>query len=218
MMMGIFLTGAIRSGTSWVFALLAERISPSYLEQFDYFELEPRRCLLDGHDDFLFKINEDMRCLAALHETFPESKTLVILRHPLESLRSIAQPHPESKPFRPFRDLKEKWVRSGDDGLFPAAIRRLESYFPEETLAILDEGREWLLVVRYDDLLSDFAFTVSRLLAFCGKGSEVPKGFAPKSTPNQGVSLTDFTEEKQDLISSSSLPALCDRLGYSLSK
>lgn len=214
-MRGIFLTGGIRSGTSWLFSLLEEKINPSYFEQFDYLDLTIRRNLLQDIDQFLFKINEDMRQLNSLHAFFPNAKIIVLIRHPLEALHSIHRPNLKSIPFRPFKDLKTKWRYPEDKDLFPAALRRLESYFPSDAMSFLKQSNDWLKVFRYEDLLGNFKFHYGELLKF----AEIDRActtldILPQKTPNQGVRLKEFSESEKDMIMGSDIPLICKQLGY----
>ena len=213
--MKIFLTGAVRSGTSWVFSLLERKIKPSFFEQFDNFDLNVRRNLLKNLDHFLFEINEDMRQLDSLHAFFPNAKIIVLIRHPLEALHSIHRPNLKSIPFRPFIDLKTKWRHPEDKDLFPAALRRLESYFPSDAMSFLKQSNDWLKVFRYEDLLENFKFHYGELLEFAEIESTCASpDFLPKKTPNQSVRLEEFSESEKGMIMGSDIPLICKQLGY----
>lgn len=212
----MFLTGCIRSGTNWVFDILSEYYRDHHSEYFDYLDLEKRKTAFGGNDSLLFKINEDMRNICSLSSTFPDAKIIIILRNPLEVLHSIYKPSRESRPYRPFHDLEAKWSKDGDKDRLPAAIRRLASYFPAETLDVIGKPGSHYHILRYESLLSQFNLTLNVLFDFCGieysKRISLPSN--PMKTANQGIRLTDFSPEHQELIYLSNIPHLSKVLGY----
>jgi len=212
----LFLTGCIRSGTNWVFDILSKYYCSSHSEYFEYFDLEKRKKAFCGNDSLLFKINEDMRNICSLSSSFPDAKIVIMLRNPLEVLHSIYNPSRESLPYRPFHDLKSKWSRAGDEDRLPAAIRRLESYFPSEALDVIAKPTLRFHILRYEDLLARFNSTLSLLFDFCEIEVRQRNSVSnkPMTTANQGMKLKDFSSEHQNLINSSQIPYLSKVMGY----
>ena len=212
----LFLTGCIRSGTNWVFDVLAKHYEVCHSEYFDYLDLKRRENAFYGCESLLFKINEDMRNLGLLEDAFPDGKIVVILRNPIEALHSIYKPDEESIPFRPFNDLETKWFKEGDSDRLPAAIRRLLSYFPDDALEKIKSPGPACHILRYEELLNDFDATIANLFAFCGitvrSGQAI--GNRPLRTANQGVRLKNFSAEQQEIILSSDIPQLSEKMGY----
>jgi len=217
MLKQLFLTGCIRSGTNWVFDILSEYYRDHHSEYFDYFDLEKRKSAFGGNDSLLFKINEDMRNIRSLSSSFPDAKIVIMLRNPMEVLHSIYNPSKESLPYRPFHDLESKWSRAGDEDRLPAAIRRLESYFPSEALDVIASPTLPFHLLRYEDLLARFNSTLNLLFDFCEIEVKQRKGVSnkPITTANQGMQLKDFSSEHQNLINLSQIPYLSKVMGYS---
>ncbi len=163
-------------------------------------------------------MNEDMRDLLSLENAFPEAKILIVLRHPLEVVHSIFNPNRKSIPYRPFFDLKKKWSFDSDVDLLPAAVRRFESYFSDETLNKIIKFESNLLVIRHEDLLDKFDSTLENISKFCEfKKSIINKQkLLPINTPNQGIFISHFSSIHQDIIQSSRIPYICEKLRYSL--
>lgn len=213
--MKVFLTGSIRSGTTWLFSLLQTKISPSFLERFDLFDLELRKKSLSQHDQFIFKINEDIRDLEKLHTYFPNAKVIVLLRHPIEVLHSIYKPNKQSVPYRPFNDIREKWSHPKDLSYLSAVIRRFESYYPTSTLNLIRRSPSWLKVMKYEDYLKNFDSCMQELYGFLEIIYTPSNGLlGPQKTPNQGVRLKEFSESEKDMIMGSGVPFICKQLGY----
>jgi len=217
MLKQLFLTGCIRSGTNWVFDILSEHYRDHHSEYFDYLDLEKRKTAFGGNDSLLFKINEDMRNICSLSSSFPDAKIVIMVRNPLEVLHSIYNPSRESLPYRPFHDLESKWSRAGDEDRLPAAIRRLESYFPSEALDVIAKPTLRFHILRYEDLLARFNSTLSLLFDFCEINEKERKTFCkkPLETANQGIRLQDFSAEHQKIISLTKIPFLSQFMGYS---
>lgn len=213
--MKVFLTGSIRSGTTWLFTILKTKISPSFLERFDLFDLERRKEFLLPFDNFIFKINEDIRELEKLHNHFPNAKVIVLIRHPLEVIHSIYKPNEKSIPFRPFVDIKEKWTRPEDESYLCAVIRRFESYYPTSVLSFVRRSPCWLKVVKYEDYLKNFDISIRELFDFISIPDASQKSlFVPQKTPNQSVRISNFTEDEQKIINRSKVPVIISELGY----
>jgi len=212
----LFLTGCIRSGTNWVFDILSKYYCFSHSEYFEYFDLEKRKKAFCGNDSLLFKINEDMRNLPLLASSFPEAKIVIMLRNPIEVLHSIYKPNRQSQPFRPFNDLGTRWAKEGDLDRLPAAIRRLESYFPSEALDVIAKPTLRFHILRYEDLLARFNSTLSLLFDFCEIEVRQRNSVSnkPMTTTNQGMKLKDFSSEHQNLINLSQIPYLSKVMGY----
>ena len=213
--MKVFLTGSVRSGTTWLFTILKTKISPSFLERFDLSDLEIRQKILSQYDQFIFKINEDIRNLEKLHLFFPTAKVIVLVRHPLEVLHSIYKPNKNSIPFRPFNDIKEKWVNPEDKSYLCAVIRRFESYYPNATQNYLNKPPCWLKVYRYEEFLKNFDTSVQNLFEFIELSDfSLDCATGPKSTPNQSVRISNFTKYEQEMINKSKVPEITKQLGY----
>ena len=213
--MKVFLTGSVRSGTTWLFSLLQTKISPSFLERFDLFDLELRKKFLSHYNQFVFKINEDMRDLEKLHAYFPNAKVIVLLRHPIEVLHSIYKPNKLSVPFRPFNDIKEKWSNPDDASYLSAVIRRFESYYPIPTLNLIRRSPSWLKVMKYEDYLNDFDSCIDEVYGFLDI-KYIPSNslLRPQKTPNQSIRMSNFTRQEQGLINESRVPTITDELKY----
>ena len=213
--MKVFLTGSIRSGTTWLFSLLQTKISPSFLERFDLFDLELRKKSLLQHDQFVFKINEDIRDLEKLHTYFPNAKVIVLLRHPIEVLHSIYKPNKQSVPYRPFNDIREKWSYPNDLSYLSAVIRRFESYYPTSTLNLIRRAPSWLKVMKYEDYLKNFDSCIQELYSFLEIINTPANGLlGPQKTPNQSIRISNFTNEDQGMINESRVPEITKQLGY----
>ena len=215
----LFLTGSIRSGTNWVYEILSKYYVYAHSEYFEYQDLEKRKKDFFYKESLLFKINEDMRNLNLLKHYFPEAKIIIVLRNPLEVVNSIYKPNENSKPYRPFVDLREKWSRGGEVDLLPAAIRRFESYYPDGTINIITSSNKNILVVRYENLIRNFRSEINKVLEFCKirLNNNIDGELLPIKTPNQGICLKDFSLHNQKVILSSSIPSLCKIFNYSLS-
>lgn len=213
--MKVFLTGSIRSGTTWLFTILKTKIYPSFLERFDLFDLERRREFLLPFDNFIFKINEDIRELEKLHNYFPDAKVIVLIRHPLEVIHSIYKPNVKSIPFRPFVDIKEKWSLPEDSSYLSAVIRRFESYYPTSVLNFVKDSPSWLKVVKYEDYLKSFDENINNTFQFIEiRDYTKTMLVGPQKTPNQAVRFSNFTEDEQETINKSKVPEIIDELGY----
>jgi hypothetical protein len=214
----LFLTGCIRSGTNWIYEILSEYYNYSHSEYFEYQDLEKRKMDFSNKESLLFKINEDMRNLNLLQRYFPGAKIIIVIRNPLEVINSIYKPNEKSKPYRPFVDLREKWARGSEVDLLPAAIRRFESYYPDEAINIITSVNKNILVLKYEDLINKFKSEITSIFEFCKiKQNHNPDSeLLPIRTPNQGISLKDFSLQNQEVILSSRIPFLCKSLNYSL--
>ena len=214
----LFITGCVRSGTNWVYEILSKYYISSYSEYFEYLNLEKRKIDFHDKDSLLFKINEDMRNLNLLQDYFPKCKILILLRNPLEVVNSIYKPSKKSIPYRPFVDLKEKWSREGEADLLPAAIRRFESYYPTETVNLITRKNKRVLVLKYEDLVNNFNYSISKVFEFCKIKQNInfDDELLPLRTPNQGICLKDFSLQNQKVILSSRIPFLCKSFNYPL--
>ena len=181
-----------------MFTILKTKISPSFLERFDLFDLERRREFLLPFDNFIFKINEDIRELEKLHNYFPDAKVIVLIRHPLEVIHSIYKPNEKSIPFRPFVDIKEKWAHPEDSSYLSAVIRRFESYYPTSVLNFVKDSPSWLKVVKYEDYLKSFDENIKNTFQFIEiRDYTKTMLVGPQKTPNQAVRFSNFTEDEQ---------------------
>jgi hypothetical protein len=214
----LFITGCIRSGTNWVFGILSRHYVYTYSEYFEYLDLAKRKKEFLGKNYLLFKLNEDMRNISCLEQAFPDGKILIVLRNPLEILHSIYKPNKQSKPYRPFHDLREKWSRVGEKDLLPAAVRRFESYYPVKTVNIIAKYNKNIYILKYEDLITNFNSAINQVFEFCKivQNNNFENELLPIKTPNQGICLNDFSLQNQKIILSSRIPSLCKLFNYPL--